>query len=196
MASAVKQPINAEKRSILTPEFRASYAHLFKAQAMKGGKPKFSVTMLFPKTTDLAVVKLALKHAKIDAYGPDKDSWPEGLETPVNDGDAPKYAKNEGYAGHWVIKASTNEDQPPTLVDEKVQPIIDPRQLYSGCYARASIFAYAWEFGSKQGISFILDSVQKTRDGKPFSSRKTPDQIFTPINAGAGESEEEGDADF
>lgn len=197
MATATKtKKVNKELARVLTPEFRVSYPHVFKAQAIKPtDKPKYSITMLFSKDSDLGPIKEALKQAKIAKFGPDKSQWPEELESPVVDGDAPKHADKEGYKGHWAIKASTNEDQRPGVVDENVVPITDQSKFYPGCYARAYIYAYVWEYMGKQGVGFILDHVQKLRDGKSFGGKKPADQVFTPVGTGDESFEETDEAD-
>ncbi len=198
MATPVKKKINRDKCRVLTPEFRVSYAHVWKPQAPKpGDKLKYSITMLFPKDSDLSGVKEAMKQAKIASYG-SKENWPDDLQSPVSDGDSPKYADKEGYKGHWVVKASSNEDQKPGVADENTDPIIDQSKFYSGCYARAYILATTWEYMGKNGVMFILDGVQKMRDGKAFGGKKPLDQMFTPVNAGESEdfNDESEDADF
>lgn len=174
---------------IITPRFRVSYPHVFKAQAPKDGKPKFSITMLFPKDSDLTglapdgkprTLKEAIRNAKTNAFG-EKSNWPKGLESPVVDGDDERFEGKDGYKGHWVIKASTSEDQRPTVVDKNMAAIVDPADLYPGCYARANIFAYVWEFMGRKGVGFILDHVQKLKDGKSFGGKKPVDQVFAPI---------------
>jgi hypothetical protein len=181
-----------ERQRILTPEFRVSYPHVFKPNAMQGSKPKYSITMLFPKNADLGVIKEAIRQAKLNAYGP-KENWPSDLESPVTDGDAAKHADKEGYKGHWVIKASTNEDSKPGVVDANVEEILNQGDFYPGCYARAYIFAFAWEFAGKRGISFILDHVQKLRDGKAFGGKKPVDQVFQPHQGKSSLEDEEHD---
>jgi Protein of unknown function (DUF2815) len=177
---------------IITPEFRVSFPHVFKPQAPKPkDTPKYSITMLFPKGVELKgtspdgeprTLKEVMRNAKVAAFGPDKDEWPE-LESPVNDGDDPKYADKEGYKGHWVIKASTSQDQKPSVVDREMNVITDPAELYPGCYARAYVFARDWEYMGKKGIQFILDHVQKTREGKSFGGKKPVEQVFKPLPA-------------
>ena len=56
--------------------------------------------------------------------------------------------------------------------------IEDAQEFYPGCYARASVFANVWEYMGKNGVSLILDHVQKLADGKPFSSKKSAEQAF------------------
>lgn len=176
MAAKAQKP---NKQKIVTPKFRVSYPHVFKAQSMEdGGKKKFSVTMLFDKDEDLTLIKEAIKNAKIAEFGPNKADWPKNLESPVNDGDDEKYEDKEGYAGHYIIKASTNEDQRPGVFDEDLSPITDASNFYPGCYARAQVYAYVWTFGKKQGVGFILDNVQKLEDGESFSSRMSAEEAF------------------
>lgn len=191
---------------MITPEFRVSYPHVFKAQAVKPtDKPKFSIIMLFPKdkkivgsTVDGVERSLVevMKNAKIAAFGP-KENWPvdedgnSTLESPVTDGDDPKHKDKEGYKGHWVIKASTSEEQRPTVVGPDMLPIVEPTDFYPGCYARAYIYAYKWEYMGKEGIGFILDHVQKLRDGKSFGGKKPVEQVFSPMSAPAETDEDE-----
>jgi hypothetical protein len=184
MAQVGKKKINRELCRVLTPEFRVSYPHVFKPQAPKPtDKLKYSVTMLFPKNADLSGIKEIIKQAKIASFG-GKENWPDDLQSPVTDGDNPKHADKEGYKGHWVIKASSNEDQKPGVVNQNVEPILDKNDFYPGCYARAHVLATCWEYMGKQGVMFILDHVQKLRDGKPFGGKKPADQVFTPVNTG------------
>ncbi len=188
-----------EKCRILTPEFRVSYPHVFKPQQIKPtDKPKYSVTGLFSKKSDLAVIKQAIKQAKINAFGEDKKKWPEDLESPVTDGDSVKNADKEGYKGHWAIKFSCGEDTKPGVVDERNVLVSDPSKFYPGCYAHAWVFAYVWEYMGKQGVGFILDHVQKTKDGDSFGGRKPIDQAFSPLVGDDDETEEseDDDADF
>lgn len=181
--------------SLLTPTFRVSYPHVFKPQAMKGGDPKYSIVMLFDKTHDISELQEAIKQVKVDRWGADKDEWPEFKHPVVVNGDKPKHADKEGYKGHWAIKASTGEDRKPGVVDEDVQPIVDPSKFYAGCYARAQVYVttYDNEFGA--GVRIVLDHVQKVDDGKSFGGKKPADQVFTPVNAGKKKSKVSDDDD-
>jgi hypothetical protein len=186
-----KEESNKKKTRIVTPIFRVSYPHVFKPNTMNEDNPKYSIVMLFPKNSDLTELKNAIRQAKIQKWGP-KEDWPEKLESPVSDGDSPNYADKEGYKGHWVIKATSHPDQKPTVVDENVEPMTSqnpPDGFYAGCYARACIFARPWKWGKKEGIQFILDHVQKVKNGKPFSSKQAANEVFNPIAAGDDEDD-------
>ncbi len=203
MGTTKKQKSNKDECRIVTPEFRVSYPHVFKAQSPKpGDKLKFSITMLFPKDKDLTgtspdgkprSLKEVIKNAKLAEFG-GKENWPEDLVSPVIDGDDPKFADKEGYKGCWVIKATSSEDQRPSVVDMKMVPITEASDFYPGCYARAYIYAYVWTFMNKQGVGFILDHVQKLKDGKSFGGKKPVEQVFSPV-AIDEDSEDEAEDD-
>ncbi len=196
---------------MITPEFRLSFPHLFKAQAPKPtDKPKFSVTMLYPKGTDMMGCTLAtdstpsvpislkqvILNAKLSEWG-SKENWPDDLQSPVRDGDDPKFHKDgekPGYKGHWVIKATSNAESRPGVVDSTGTPITEPADIYPGCYCRAYVYARVWEYMGKEGVQFILDHVQKTRDGKSFGGKKPVEQVFGPIGTGSTDSEIEDDS--
>jgi Protein of unknown function (DUF2815) len=199
MAQTKKKVINRDLCRVLTPEFRVSYPHVFKPSKMEGTSNalKYSIGMLFPKNSDLSSLKEAMKQAKIAQFG-SKENWPDDLASPVTDGDDKKHDDKEGYKGHWVMRASSNEDQKPGVVDEDVEPILEQSKFYPGCYARAYVLAYVWEFpkgSGKFGVGFILDHVQKMRDGKPFGGKKPVDQVFTPVNTGQSEDFEETESE-
>lgn len=187
----------SDKQRLLTPTFRVAFPNVFKPTAMKGGAPKYSVVMLFPKDSDLSGLKAAMKEAKIQAFGKDKSRWPD-MESCVKDGDLPSPQSKqiyEGFPGHWAIRATSNENSKPGVFDEQVNPITDASQFYPGCYAIAYCFAYVWEFNGKHGVGFILDHLQKQRDGKAFGGKKPGAQVFKPVDTSVDETEDTSDDD-
>ena len=185
-----KKKIDKEKVQTITPTFRVSYPALFKPQGDEG-KEKYSVTMLFPKDTDISKIKKIIKNAKIAEFGADESEWPK-LRSPIRDGDHEDFADKEGYEGMWVIRASSIPESKPGLVDKDGEHITSPSEFYPGCFARAQIFAKCYEYMGKRGVQIILDHVQKMKDGKAFSSKKPVEQVFGPVNSGdEDESEQE-----
>lgn len=137
-------------------------------------------------------IKQIIKNAKIAEFGP-KEGWPKGLISHVYDGDDPeKYGDKEGYAGNWIIKATSNEDSRPSVWGPDMKPLVNPNDFYAGCYARASIFARVYKYMNKHGVHFILDHVQKLRDGEPFGGKVTAEQVFGPVGY-SGTDEDEPD---
>lgn len=178
----------------VTPEFRVSYPHVFKPQAMAGtnNPPEYSVTMLFAKDSDLTVMKKMIAQAKTEHFGP-KEKWPKNIASPVTDGDLEKHGKKQGYADHWVIKAASHQDQKPGVYNQRVQPITEQSDFYPGCFAVAQVFARVWEFpenSGKFGVRFILDNVQKTKDGDSFSGKQRGEDVFKPVNGAAADGED------
>ncbi len=189
-----------KKCRFVTSEFRTSYLHVFKPQGFKGAEEKYSLVMLVKKKTNLKEYQRAMKYAKMVMFGADESDWPDNIESPIQDGDSKKNRTKEGYKGHWAIKASTSKDQKPTVVgmkkdaDGNVMPIADPAEFVSGDYARAQVFARVWEFpegSGNYGVQFILDHVQKTKDGKHFGGKKAATEVFNPITADVEDDEDE-----
>lgn len=170
---------------VMTPEFRASFADVFVPRAPEEGKePVYAVTMLFAKDADLSALKAAAKAAAIEKWGADQNKWPKNLKLPFRDQGEKDY---DGYeAGCIFVRASSK--QKPGLVDANVQPIIDPSEFYSGCYARATVNAFAWGGAAHQkgqnGVSFGLQNIQKIHDGEAFGGRSKPTDDFAPVGGG------------
>jgi hypothetical protein len=187
---------------IMTPNFRASYVKLLKAEKNNlNGKMEYSVVALFPKEADLAQLKKAALDACVKKWGADKNKWPQknpvtgqgGVRSPFRDqAERGKVSEETGQlvlppgyvAG--AIFINLKSEQKPGVVDENVQDIIDPSKLYSGCWLRATVNAYAYENKGNAGVAFGLNNVQKMRDDEPIGGNRTKaTDDFAPI-AGAG----------
>ncbi len=175
--------------NVLTPEFRLAFPSVFEPNKY-GGKEKFMITMLFPKEQDLQSFKDLMFNCAKGAWGEDRSKWP-ALTTPIQDGDKKEW---DGFADHLFIKASS--EYPPGLVNAAREDVIDKSDVYGGCYARAQINAFAWEFGGKHGISFGLQNLQKLRDGDPFGNRANAgaafDDGYTPPEGFEGDTADDG----
>lgn len=159
-----------------TPVFRVSFPHVFKPNTIGDGTPKYEVVMLFnvadlkkdPKElAKFKAMQAALKTVAQDKWG-DKVAKMT-LSMPFKKGEEKEY---DGY-GEGIIYAPARSKDQPGVVDQSVQAIINPGDFYAGCYARASINVYAWEFQHlKKGCSFGLNNIQKVKDGKPLGTGK------------------------
>jgi hypothetical protein len=175
----------AEK--LITPVFRGSFVHLLKPHLMRGetdeDKARYQITIVLP-SKDAFWKKV---QAEIQAAGKEKfGKIPKKFKKPVKKGDESEY---EEFAGCYTLQASTKRK--PDLCDAGLQPIMDPDEIYSGAYFRASIRAYAWDHptGGK-GVSFALDNVMKIKDGDPLSGAGTAAGDFADF---AEESDGDGD---
>lgn len=186
-----------KKVRFVTCKFRAAFLNVFKPVSQMGGKPQFTLTMLIKKDIDLAPFRIAMKYAKIAKFGPEESNWPDKIKSPIKDGDKPKYAKYEGHKGHYAIKSSSNEDQKPGVVDAEGEEIISSSDFKGGDYARAQVYCYVYEFPEDSGnfgYKFILDHVQKLKDGKAFGGKGSAKDAFG-IVAGSDDSDNDDDAE-
>ena len=180
--------------NVNTPTFRVSYPNVFKARKNDlNGKDEFSVVALFKKGEDLSKLKDAAQKAIVDKWGADKTKWPTNLRSPFRD----QSERAKDVSGKRILPPAHEEgaiflnlksSQRPGVVDQNVEDIIDESQFYAGCYARASINAYAYDIKGNRGVSFGLGNVQKVKDGEPLGNRAKPEQDFAPIETSANAS--------
>ena len=146
---------------------------------MDGKEEKYSISMIFPKTTDLSKLKKASADCAIAKWGEDKKKWPKNLRSPFRDGDTDR-SEDPVYANSIFINVSSKNR--PGLVDKDLQPIIDPREFYSGCYAQASLSCFAYEKAGNRGVSFGLNNLMKTRDGESLGGAiSKPEEDFAEL---------------
>jgi hypothetical protein len=164
----------ADPKRVTTGKVRLSYVHLNKPRpAQDGGTPKYSVTLLIPKS-DMATrqaIDAAINAAVQDGI---QNRWngvrPPQIPLPIHDGDGPRVNGDpfgEECRGQWVMTASS--EQKPEIVDAFMNPIISPTEIYSGMYGRVSIRLYAYNKAGKRGIACGLGNVQKLEDGEPLA---------------------------
>jgi hypothetical protein len=186
------------KTSVVTPEFRVSYPNVFEAKMNDlSGKMEFSVQALFKKAADLKKLKAAAHAACVENWGADPSKWPALSNNPFRD--QSERAKDgklpDGHEPGAVFMNFKSSDK-PGIVDQNTDPIMDKTKFYGGCWAMASVNAYAYPKknsktkGIKPGVSFGLNHLQLVRDDNPFSGKPKVEDAFQPI-----ESTESAEAD-
>lgn len=197
-----KQPRPEFDTNIVTPEFRISYPHLFKATrntiAKNGeGRDQFDLVMMFDKTNKVALQPMydMMKKVAEFRFGPN----PKGLKNPIKDGDTAASQsgellkeKNPMYVGHMILNSWTTNR--PGVVNKSNQPILDSDEIYGGCFCRAVLNCYAYETAGNRGIAFGLVHVQKIKDGDPFGNRVKPEDAFAPLAGEESMAEETSDS--
>lgn len=170
-------------------DVRFSYCNLFQPKAPFNnpqGDPKYSVTVLVPKTNTAA--KAVIDNAIAQAIDAGVSSKWNGVRPPqpaicVHDGDGPRPSDGSSFGeeckGCWVFTASTK--QPPFVVDEYVQNIIDPTKVYSGMWGNVNVTFFAYNNAGKKGIGCGLNGVQKIRDGEALGGQITAQEAFKPV---------------
>lgn len=179
---------------VTTPKFRVAFPKVFKAHRNDlSGKDEFSLVALFAKGEDLTSLKKAAQAAIEKKFGADRAKWPKNLKTPFRDqGDREKENENgemvlpQGYE-KGAIYLNLKSNQRPGLVGPDMGAIIDEADFYGGCYARASINAYAYDTKGNRGVAFGLVNIQKLEDGDHFGNRTRPEDDFSPVATGSAE---------
>ncbi len=157
---------------VVTNEVRLSYANIFEAKSIQGGKPKYSVSLIIPKsdTDTLGRIERAIDAAIEAGIGKFGGKRPNkaALKLPLRDGDTER--DDEAYENAMFVNA--NSTTPPQVVDADLQPILDASEVYSGCYARVSVSFYAFNTNGNKGIACGLGNIQKLRDGEPLGGNR------------------------
>lgn len=177
---------NTNPTHVVTGKVRLSYEHLMQPYANlqqdPNAKPKYSVTVLLPKsdTATKARIDKAIQAALLKGQQ-DKKFKPgtpiDKLPTPIYDGDG---VRADGFTpfgpeckGMWVFTASSGADRRPEIVDVNRNPIIDASEIYSGIWARVSCDFYPYAVPARQGVGCGLGNVQKLSDGEPLGGGRT-----------------------
>jgi hypothetical protein len=167
---------------VITGKCRASYANLNEAKSINGGTPKYSVSIIIPKSDKATITKIetAIKAAYKEGEGKLKGNGKTvpslaSLKTPLRDGDEER-PDDEAYANSYFVNANSNDA--PGMVDIDRNPIMERREIYSGMYARFSINFYAFNTNGNKGIACGLNNVQKLADGQPLGGKSRAEDDF------------------
>ena len=178
MSNRVKNPMKV----ITGPNTRWSYCNVWQPKSINGGTPKYSVSLIIPKSDTVTINKIK---AAIEAAYKEGEAKLKGngrsvpalsvLKMPLRDGDAER-PDDEAYANAYFVNA--NSATAPGIVDADRQPILDTSEVYSGVYGRASINFYAFNSNGNKGIACGLNNLQKIRDGEPLGGKSRPEDDF------------------
>ena len=133
---------------------RWSYANVWEPKAMEGGKPKFSVSLIIPKSDTVTVGKI---RAAIDEAYRDGQSKLKGngksvpalstLRNPLREGDLER-PDDPAYANAYFVNANS------------------------------TISFYAFNANGNKGIACGLNNLQKIRDGEPLGGKASAESDF------------------
>lgn len=186
---------------VITGKVRLSYAKLITGELDDQGVEKWSTSLLIPKSDKetLAKIKKAIDIATEEG----KSLWggkvPANLKKPVRDGDAER-EDDEAYQGHYFLNAVARKIKPQVAKPvgktadgkTKFEAIEDETEIYSGCYAKASITFYPYNSNGNKGIGVGLNSVVKVQDGEPLGGvRESIENAFANEDFDVSYDEEE-----
>lgn len=167
---------------ITGPQTRWSFCNVWEAKSINGGTPKYSVSLIIPKSDTVTVDKI---NAAIQAAYTEGESKLKGngksvpplssIKTPLRDGDMER-PDDEAYKNSYFINA--NSAAAPGIVDADRNVILERSEVYSGVYGRASINLYAFNSNGNKGIACGLNNLQKIRDGEPLGGKSRAEDDF------------------
>ena len=174
---------NTNPRKVITgPQTRWSYVNVWEPKSINGSAPKYSIQLHIPKTDTKTLEKIeaAMRSAYDEGSGKLKGnskSIPpyETLKKPLRDGDL-EFPDQEVYEGYMFLNA--NNTQAPGIVDADRQEIIDQREVYSGCFGRASITFFAYNSNGNRGIACAINNLQKIADGPMLGGHSRAEDDF------------------
>lgn len=170
-----------ERIKLMTPVFRASFPQLFEAKSYGNQDPKFSVVGLVQKAVTgrdkelLVAMKKAAEKISIEKFGEAAFRKMRKLgqfKWPFRDGEEKELA---GY-GPDVIFFTLSTKVAPGVIGRHKEPL-EEKDVYAGCYARATVSPYTFDNESK-GVAFGLNNFQKVGEGEPFTHRTSADDDF------------------
>ena len=173
---------------VLTGEVRLSYVNLTTPRAaQQGGEPKYSATLLIPKTDQATMANI---NASIQAAYDDgvTKKWGGAHPQPkiiVHDGDGLRPSGlpfGDECKGCWVLTAST-KNKPQVVGIDNINCELAPQDIYSGMYARVTINFFAYDTAGSKGVGCGLGNVLKTRDGEPLSGGASAASDFAEVGA-------------
>ena len=162
---------------------RWSYVNAWEAKSINGGAPKFSVSLIIPKsdTKTVAKIKTAIEAAYKEGEAKLKGNSRtvpalSAIKTPLREGDTER-PDDPAYANSYFMNANSNTA--PGIVDADCQPILDRSKVYSGVYGRASVNFYAFNSNGNRGIACSLNNLQKIRDGEHLGGKSSAEDDFS-----------------
>ena len=182
--------VNNSMKVITGSDTRWSYANVWEAKSINGGTPKFSVSLIIPKsdTKSVAKVKAAIEaayhegEAKLKGNGKSVPPM-AAIKISLRDGDVER-PDDPAYTNAYFINA--NSATAPGIVDADRNPVLTRSEVYSGVYGRASISFYTFNNNGNKGIACGLNNLQKIHDGEPLGGKSRAEDDFST----------EGDEDF
>ena len=165
---------NTQPTKVITGKVRFSYVNIFKSRSFQPGQDeKFSICLLIPKKDKKTVqdVNAAINAAVqqgISEKGGEKN--PGNLKLPLRDGDVERADEADEYIGMYFLNANSN--QKPGIIDMYKNEILDPTEVYSGCWGRASINFFPFNSNGNKGVGVGLNNIQKLGDDEPLGGAR------------------------
>lgn len=151
---------------VVTGLVRLSYVQIFSKRSFtEGTDAKYSLCVLVPKkdTKTLKKIQAAMKSAAEEGISTKfNGKKPSNLHMPLRDGDEERADEAPEYKGMYFFNCKS--DRKPGIVDKDRNEILDPDEVYSGCWGRVSVNFYPYSVNGNKGVAVGLNNVQKLKD--------------------------------
>ena len=140
-----------DKKKVMIP-CRFSFLHCWEPDSVNGSEPKYSISAIIPKSDTKTInrIKAAIEVAKQESISKWGGKIPPNLKLPLRDGDIDR-PDDEAYANSYFLNA--NSRVKPQIVDNDVQFILDPAEVYSGCYGNITVTFFGYNSNGNRGIA-------------------------------------------
>jgi len=180
----------------MTGESRLSYVHLFEPAKDPGGRMVRSTSILIPKSDATSVQELFKSVQDVLAMavngGYFKQEEVASLHNPIYDGDEHVKIGKRGpeYEGYFYLNAKSTR---PIAISKQIAvpgghdvvQIIDPDELYSGCWARCALSFFAFD-NVTRGIAVGINGVMKVRDDDRLDGVPSAANLFSQFKTAEG----------
>lgn len=181
-----------DKKTVLTPIFRASFVHIFQPQDDDEGNQIYSVQMIFApdvkESKEFKAMQRLAKEAKEAKFGANAGGK---FKSPFRMGTVEEYGDDlrPEYKGNIIVPARSKNRQ-PGIIDRNRVRITSANEFFSGCYAMAKVSAYGYDFKGNKGVSFGLSSLLMVKKGEPLISISNPEEDFAEIDTSQWDDED------
>ncbi len=182
MNTAGVQKMSMPSTRVVTGPVRLSYANVWTPKSYNGGAPKYSVSLIIPKTEEETLrriqdaIRAAYEEGIHKLRGSNRTPPPlSALKTPLRDGDMER-PDDDAYKNAYFLNA--NSSRAPQIVNVRREVITNEDEVYSGVFARVSLNFYVFSVNGNRGIAAGLNNIQKLRDGEHLGGGASASQDF------------------
>lgn len=173
----------APSTKVITGVVRLSFPHIWESAAIGDStEKKYSASLIIDKkdATTKAKIEAAVKAAIEVGKGKWGGTVPKKLKLPLRDGDAEK--DDEAYENSYFVNASSKNK--PGVLDEQKNEMLNKEDLYAGCYVKADLNFYPFDFNGTKGIACGLNNLMKVKDGEKLGGGgQSAEEAFKDIDA-------------
>lgn len=172
-----------EGQTAISCVVRLAFVHVAEKHRPKDStaEPTYNLCALLPAGADTSALKQIAMAAWNKSPSAKTRGAPKFLPVKPQAANAEKY---EGFGmGELYFDAKTKN--PVKIFDAQMKDLpVDA--IYSGCWARVKVRAYAYDKAGNWGVGFGLQAIQKIADDEKFAGGGNASDGFEAVNAPAG----------